>query len=96
MCPANKGLTSRRALRGFPSIHTAVVIIGRKSTCKAVPGFPHSSARSDTFSFGMTPGRICRTTRDPTALCPITCALTASYARKPDHLHVGNVAHAHI
>ena len=26
----------------------------------------------------------------------ITCVLTASYARKPDHLRVGNVAHAHI
>ena len=89
MYPAHKGLSSRRALRRFTSTHTTVVIIGGKSTCKAVPGFPYSSARSDTFSFGMTPGRICRTTRCPIALCPITRALTASYARKPDHLHVG-------
>lgn len=96
MCPANKGLTSRRALRGFTFIHTAIVIIEGESTCKAVPGFPYSSARSDTSSFGMRPGCICRTTRCPIALCPITRALTASYARKPDHLHLGNVAHAHL
>ena len=70
MYPANKGLTSRRALRRFTSTHTTVVIIGGKSTCTAVRSIPYSSVRRDTSSFRMTPRHVYRTTRWPHRTVP--------------------------
>lgn len=70
MYPANKGFTSRRALRRFTSTHTTVVIIGGKSTCTAVRSIPYSSVRRDTSSFRMTPRHVYRTTRWPHRTVP--------------------------